>query len=79
MRNSLTEQREWIVEKHNWELEKQTAMNPTEENNHQDLVDQTFEDKPNDGYMYFARFILTFIVISILGAGILILLIVFNA
>lgn len=26
MRNSLTEQREWIIEKHKWELEKQTAM-----------------------------------------------------
>ncbi|MBA7539155.1 hypothetical protein ES705_31434 [subsurface metagenome] len=53
-------------------------MKINEENNHQDLVDQEFHEELGEGCKNFARFLLTFIVITILGFGILIVLIILS-
>lgn len=59
-------------------LKNQIPMKPTKENNHQDLIDQEFHEELGDGCKNFARFLLTFIVITILGFGILIVLIILS-
>jgi len=53
-------------------------MKIDEENNHQDLIDQGFSEELGEGCKNFARFLLTFIVITILGFGILIVLIILS-